>query len=58
MGKKLTIKDCYILAEKKGGECLAINYTNNATKIKRKCACGNIWKACYGSIRSENWCTK
>lgn len=44
------------LAEKRGGKCLSINYTNANGYYLWQCSEGHQWEAKYGNIYTGNWC--
>jgi len=54
--RKHTIVDCRTFARSKGGRCLSAKYTNNKSKLRWKCSCGNSWYADYGAVLRGTWC--
>ena len=57
--KKLSIKDCQISANERGGRCLSTEYINRDTKMKWQCKEGHIWEVAYNNIsKSRSWCPK
>lgn len=51
-----TIEHMRQLAEKKGGQCLSSEYTNNHTKLRWRCAKGHEWDAVPNSVVQGHWC--
>lgn len=57
--RKITIKDCHLLASEKNGKCLSIEYINANTNLIWQCQFGHIWSATFGNIYHKNkWCAK
>ena len=54
--QKLTILDMQILAAKKDGKCLSVDYINNRTKLVWECKHGHIWSAMPTNIQKGTWC--
>lgn len=46
------------IAKKRGGTCLAKEYSGHKQKIKFKCADGHIWITTARKIFDGNWCTR
>ena len=56
--EKYNICDLKDHADKKGGECLSTEYSNNKQKYKWKCNCGNEWEAAWMDVKAGGWCMK
>lgn len=56
--KKHTIEEMQDLAKQKGGYCLSVEYKNNHSKLKWKCANGHSWFASAGKVVFGQWCPK
>lgn len=56
--KKLDIEEMRRIAEKRGGKCLSIRYTDAHTKLLWECGNGHRWIAKPGMIKHGNWCRK
>src|SRR2546421_12462666 len=48
---KRTIKDMQIIAMKRGGKCLSLEYVNSQTKLLWECKVGHRWEAIPNNIR-------
>ena len=54
--RRLTLEQMREVAESRGGNCLSQNYTNNATKLKWRCAVGHEWSATPLQVKKGHWC--
>ena len=54
--KRLAIKDCHLLAEKRGFSCLSNKYINARTPLEWKCDLGHTWKTPYQVIKRGSGC--
>jgi len=52
----LTIADMRLLADRKKGKCLSLNYINDKTKLLWSCCNGHIWEAKPNEIKKGRWC--
>ncbi|KKK53046.1 hypothetical protein LCGC14_3098700, partial [marine sediment metagenome] len=53
----LSINDCMVEANKRGGKCLSTEYTSCEEKLLWECSDGHQWKAIFRSIRlNKSWC--
>jgi len=57
-GKRKTIEEMKKLAASKGGHCLSTAYLGVDSKLRWKCACGNIWETIPTVIIRGGWCPK
>ncbi|MBC5992414.1 zinc-ribbon domain-containing protein [Pontibacter cellulosilyticus] len=54
---RTTIQDLHAHAEKMGGRCLSLDYTNPKARYHWQCSDGHTWWASWSSIRySGTWC--
>ena len=54
---RITMQDCYDLAEKRGGKLLSTEIKNSSTPLLWECAHGHTWKAKYAIMKYNNcWC--
>ena len=57
--QKLTLEDCIVEAEKRGGKCLETEYINKRELIEWECANSHRFKLRLGAVRNNNrWCKK
>jgi len=55
--QKLTLENCQMIAEERGGKCISTEYKNNKTKMLWKCERNHFWETSFGSIKNRNsWC--
>ena len=55
--QKLSLAELKELAQQKGGNCLAIEYSNSKTKMLWQCLKGHQWYATAFSIKiRKSWC--
>lgn len=54
--RRLTLDDCKIYAEGKGGLCSSEEYKNNRTSMKWRCGDVHEWLATFDSIKRGSWC--
>lgn len=54
--KKGTIEEMKLIAKKKGGECLSLEYISARTNLKWRCADGHEWESVPYSIKKGHWC--
>jgi hypothetical protein len=53
---RLTLQEMNIIAARKSGRCLSIEYLGSAKPLRWICAVGHEWDARPSSIKSGNWC--
>jgi len=59
MSKKSTIEEMNLVAQKRGGRCLSINYTDAFTELEWECNKGHRWLAKPVNIKNKKrWCPK
>jgi len=54
--QRLTLEDMQATAAAHSGKCLSMEYRNNLTKLRWRCADGHEWMATPGHVRSGRWC--
>jgi hypothetical protein len=54
--KRLTLREMWVLAKHRRGQCLSKRYVNNETKLAWRCASGHEWKAAPVAVKSGHWC--
>jgi hypothetical protein len=55
--KKLSLEDCYKLAEEKEGKLLSTEYINNVTKMIWQCKAGHQFKIDVAHVKRGQWCS-
>ena len=50
------LTEARLLAIKKGGSCLSVNYANSSVKLSWRCTKGHEWLALINGIRRGGWC--
>ncbi|MDN4605893.1 hypothetical protein [Sporosarcina highlanderae] len=53
---KLTIEEMNQIARDRNGLCLSIEYINNRTKLRWRCAKGHEWDATPDAVKRGTWC--
>jgi hypothetical protein len=52
----VTIEEVRAIANKRGGQCLSGEYTNNKTKLLWQCMKGHRWLTTASHIKQGHWC--
>ena len=53
---RLTLQEVQLIAARKEGQCLSLEYMDPAKPLRWKCAAGHEWQARGSSIRAGRWC--
>lgn len=54
--QKLTLAEMQELAQKRGGQCLSIEYVNSYTPMLWQCGQGHQWNARPSNVKFGTWC--
>lgn len=55
--RKLTLEEMNEIAQKRGGECLSLEYKGGRHKLLWKCNKGHLWRATSYSVKNKgSWC--